>query len=136
MSFLVDTNTISELIKPSPSSKVRRWMDEHSEQLSLSWVSVAEMRAGVEVLPPGEKRDKLRQAVEALILDYYQESELALNQTTAENFASLQRDRKKAGNLKSWPDTVLAAVAREHGLTVVTRNTKDFPGVTTFNPWD
>ncbi len=136
MKFLADTNLVSELIKAQPSASVTRWMRQHDQEVALSWISVAELRSGVMSLPAGRKRDSLRDDVEQLIADYYDEDGLRLNGPTANRYADLVASRKRSGIQCGFADTVIAAFAFEHGLTVVTRNTSDFPDVPTVNPWN
>lgn len=135
MKFLADTNLVSELAKAAASPSVKRWMEAHGEEVGLSWVSVAELRAGIQVMPPGKRRDLLHEDIEGLIADDDDEL-LQLSGDTAVRHADLVARRKPAGIQIHFADTVIAAVALEHGLTVVTRNTKDFPDVPTVNPWD
>lgn len=135
MNFLADTNLVSELTKADPRPSVIRWMMQHDQDVVLSWISVAELRSGVLSLPAGKKRDLLQADVEELIADYYDEDRFRLTGPTAHRYAELVASRKRAGIQCGFADTVIAAVALEHGMTVVTRNAKDFPGVPTVNPW-
>jgi len=136
VNFLADTNLVSELTKAEPSPSVIRWMRQNDAWVFLSWISVAELRSGVLSLPPGKKRTSLQQDVEEFIADYYDEDRLRLTGPTADRYAGLVSSRKRAGIQCGFADTVIAAVALEHGLTVVTRNAKDFPDVPTVNPWN
>ena len=136
MKFLVDTNLISELTKARPDPSVIAWVSAHDAEMVMCWVSVAELRAGVAILPKGRRRDPLHEDVEALIEDFYEESEVPLQGSTAEMVAVLAERNRAAGLAQGWPDTVIAAVALEHGLMVATRNTSDFPGIPTINPWE
>jgi len=134
--FLADTNLVSELTKAKPSPAVIRWMERNDSEVVLSWISVAELRSGVLCLPAGRKRDSLQDDVEQLIADYYDDDGLQLTRATATRYAELVASRKRSGIQCAFADTVMAAVALEHGITVVTRNNKDFPDVTTVNPWN
>lgn len=136
MKFLADTNLVSELIKVRPNEAVMAWIRENDPDLVLSWVSVAELRAGVALMPQGRRREEMQVAVEALIEDFYEETSLPLLGSTATCVADLARRHRDAAISPGWPDTVIAAVCVEHGLTVATRNTQDFPGVPTVNPWN
>ena len=136
MKFLADTNLVSELTKAQPSPAVILWMEKNDAEVGLSWISVAELRSGVLSLPAGRKRDTLQDDVEQLIADYYDDDGPRLTGATANRYAELVASRKRSGIPCAWADTVMAAVALEHGLTVVTRNTKDFPDVPTVNPWN
>ena len=87
-------------------------------------------------MPQGRRREEMQVAVEALIEDFYEETSLPLLGSTATCVADLARRHRDAAISPGWPDTVIAAVCVEHGLTVATRNTQDFPGVPTVNPWN
>lgn len=136
MKFIADTNLVSELTKALPSPSVRRWVSDNGDDVGLSWVSVAELRAGIQSMPPGKKRDTLHEDIEGLIADFYDDDLLRLTGATAVRYAELVARRKHAGMQIHFADTVIAALALELGMTVATRNTKDFPGVPTVNPWD
>lgn len=110
--FLLDTNVPSELVRPRPEPSVLTWIAAQDlDALFLSVVSFGEMRKGIEIMAPGKKRSELE--------------------------GWLDRDIQLRGQPISVPDARIAATALEHGLTVVTRNSKDFtlPGITVFNPW-
>jgi len=134
--FLADTNLDSELTKLRPDPTVLAWIRANDPDLVLSWVSVAELRAGVALMPKGRRRDEMRAAVESLIADFYEDTSVPLLGSTAAFVADLAERHRSAGLSPGWPDTVIAAVCMEHGLTVATRNTQDFPDVPTVNPWD
>jgi predicted nucleic acid-binding protein len=134
--FLADTNVVSELTKAAPSPAVVRWMETNDAEVGLSWIAAAELRSGVLSLPEGKRRDSLQDDVEQLIADYYDDDGLRLTIATANRYAELVASRKRSGIHCSFADTVTAAVALERGLTVVTRNIKDFPDVPTVNPWN
>jgi predicted nucleic acid-binding protein len=134
--FLADTNLVSELTKARPDPAALAWIRKNDADLVLSWVSVAELRAGVALMPQGRRREEMQAAVEALIEDFYEDSSVPLLDSTATFVAELARRHRDAGISPGWPDTVIAAVCLEHGLTVATRNTEDFPDVPTVNPWN
>lgn len=134
MKYVADTNLLSELLKPDPNPGVVQWVDAAGDDLVVSVVTVGELRLGVASLPEGKRRQKLGVLVEELIADYYApELNYGLGSTAA--FADLAARRLRAGTVQSYPDTLLAALAVEHGLVVVTRNVRHFPDVVTHNPW-
>ncbi len=136
MTYLADTNLVSELTKAKAVPAVVRWMESNADEVVISWVSVAELRAGIKMLPPGKKRDVLHEDIEALIADYYHEDLVRLQESTAARFAELVARRRSKGAPYHFADAVIASIALDRGLRVATRNTSDFPDVPTVNPWD
>ena len=136
MKFIADTNLLSELIGRRPSSHVVRWVRDHEDDLVVSWVTIAELRKGVSLHPDAQRQIELGQLVDGLESNFYDPHEMPFTSATASEFGRLVAARKRSGLPISWPDTVIAAQAKEVGLTVATRNTKDFPDVPTVNPWN
>ena len=136
MKFIADTNIISELTKERRDPAVVSWLREHGDQVGICWITVAELRAGIAIMPEGKRRAALEAVVDGFVADFYQEDALELRGSTAAAFARLQEDRRDAGESQDWPDAVIAAVAQDHGMTVATRNTDHFPGVSVVNPWN
>jgi predicted nucleic acid-binding protein len=136
LKYLIDTNVVSELIRRQPDPLVVRWIEANEVNCGVSWVTVAELRKGAALHPDPSRRSRLGTLVDRIVSDYFDPDALQLTDSTANTFATLVASRKAFGQSVHWPDTVIAAQAIEHGLTVVTRNTKDFPDVPTVNPWD
>lgn len=136
MKFIADTNLLSELIARRPSDSVQRWAVEHEEELVVSWVTIAELRKGVALHPDAGRRLELGDLVDRLEANFYDDQDIPLTSATSKKFGSLVASRKRSGQNLSWPDAVLASQAIERGLTIATRNTKDFPDVPTVNPWN
>lgn len=134
MKYLADTNLVSELLKPRPDVEVVRWVDAAGDDLVLSVVTAGELRLGVARLPAGRRRQTLASLVEELIADYCA-PELSYGYGTTKVFAEIAARRVRKGEVQSYPDTLLAALAVEHGLVVVTRNTRHFPDLAVLNPW-
>lgn len=139
MRYLLDTNIISERSKPGPEQRCVAWLETHQEDCALSAISLAELQYGVERLPEGKRKRSLAQKLEYLQQDY-QENLLPFDEAAAAEWgryvARLEK-RFGAGILAQldYPDTQIGAIALAHGLTVVTNNGKDFPGVETINPF-
>lgn len=136
--FLVDTNVISEIIKPAPDERVAGWSREQPrESLFLSVISIGELRKGLTILPPSERRKRLEQAIEESLTSWFGDRVLPLTRAIAEHWGTLDGQRQLAGRPLNIPDGQIAATAREHGLTVVGRNIRDFEGlgVQVLNPW-
>jgi toxin FitB len=133
--FLIDTNVISELIKPRPSSKVVEWIDAHDEQLfHLSVLTLGEIRRGIVQLPSGRRRTDLAAWLSGDLLTRFAGRILAIDQEVADRWGHLASAK---GATVPVIDGLLAATALQHNLTLVTRNTKDMArtGVGLFNPW-
>lgn len=136
--FLVDTNVISEILRPAPDVHVAAWSQRPAKQtLFLSVVSMGELRKGVTILPASARRTHLEKSIEAQVPHWFQGRILPVTQAIAERWSELDGTRQLAGRPLNAPDGMIAATAFEHGLTVVTRNGKDFAGlgVDLLTPW-
>jgi toxin FitB len=133
--FLIDTNVVSELMKPRPSSRVVDWIDAHEEQLfHLSVLTLGEIRRGIVQLPPGRRRADLAAWLSGDLLARFAGRILQIDQEVADRWGHLAGAK---GATIPVIDGLLAATALQHNLTLVTRNTKDMTrtGVGLFNPW-
>jgi predicted nucleic acid-binding protein len=138
-SFLLDTNIVSELMRPRPAANVATWVgSQEIAALFLSVVTVGELEAGFETMLDAHRRAQLEALLERLISRLFAERVLPITQAIAARWGRLSGMRQTAGRPLGVPDGMIAATAFEHGLTVVTRNMKDFDGlgVTLFNPWE
>ncbi len=135
MSYLLDTNVVSELVRPRPSPRVVAWVGSVADSaLHLSVLSVGEIRQGVESLPSGARRTRLLTWLEGELPAWFEDRLLPVSLAVADRWGRLLAlvDRPVSG-----VDSLLAATALEHGLTMSTRNVEDFrfPGLTVVNPW-
>lgn len=135
--YLLDTNIISNVTKPSPSESLLGWMAEQiDEDLFISSFTVAEIRRGILEKPPGRKRDDLEawfagpEGPPALFAGRI----LPFDVKAARAWARLMSDGKTAGRPRNALDTIIAATAETNGCLVVTDNERDFTGVETLNP--
>ena len=136
--FLVDTNVISEILRPTPDAHVAAWSQRAAKpMLFLSVVSMGELRKGVTILPASARRTQLEKSIEAQVPRWFLERILPVTQAIAERWGVLDGTRQMAGRPLNAPDGMIAATALEYGLTMVTRNVKDFAGlgVAVLNPW-
>ncbi len=134
MKFLVDANVLSEVTRPSPDATVLKWLKLHASEIAVDPVILGELRHGILLLPKGKKRTSLEtwfaSGAESLLC-------LPWDRETGLRWAELLAFLKKRGTPMPVKDSMIAATAIAHGLTVVTRNTIDFTKakVPTLNPF-
>lgn len=137
--FLIDTNVVSEFIKPQPDSQVIRWPEAADpESLFASVITFGEIRLGIEDLAPGKRRTDLEQWLDQGLPDWFEEHLLPVTKTIVDRWGRLTIRAKRVGVTITTANGLIAATTIEHDLTLVTRNVKDFAdlGATIFNPWD
>ena len=138
MSFLLDTNVISEPEQKRPDKNVLRWIaDNEQTRFFLSVVTVGELKKGVERLPSGQKKARLHNWVEELRAKLANRI-LPLTEKTLLIWAKVNADYENRGLARSAFDSLLEATALEHDLILVTRNVRKFKGsaITILNPWE
>ena len=136
---LVDTNVISEIIRATPDAQVAAWSQRTpKEGLFLSVISIGELRKGITMLPLSARRTQLEKSIEEQIPFWFGDRILPVTQSIAERWGILDGQRQLMGRPLNVPDGQIAATALEHGLSLATRNVKDFAGlgVTIVNPWE
>jgi predicted nucleic acid-binding protein len=137
--FLLDTNVISEFARAGePDRQVDRWLKATAEgSLFASVLTFAEIRRGIELLPPGKRRTQLEQWQDDLVASFEMWL-FPVTKSIADRWAVLAAQAQRKGITLANIDGLIAATALEHDLTLVTRNVKDFAGfnVPIFNPWD
>jgi len=138
--ILLDTNVVSEGMRPLPDQQVMRWLDaQPAADLWISAVTVAEIRLGLALLPEGQRKRNLTDRAEAMLREDFGEGCLAFDAAAAAEYAAIVAHRTGLGRPISVEDAQIAAIARAGGLTLATRNTKDFgdiEGLTLVNPWE
>ena len=137
--ILLDTNVISELMRTEPSQIVLDWFGEHdAADLFISAVTEAELRTGVAILHEGQRRDRLQQAIDAMIDQDFQSRVLPFDSLAAKAYAEIAAQRRAAGRPIAEADCQIAAIARATNTPVATRNVKDFDGcgIRLINPWN
>ena len=137
--ILLDTNVLSELMRPSPEFQVVRWLDGISEMdVWVSAITVSEIRLGIALLPEGRRRALLMASADQMFQDEFENRCLPFDCEAAQEYARIVAKRKQVGSPVSVEDAQIAAVAQIAGLTLATRNTKDFSdieGLALVNPW-
>lgn len=133
MSFLLDTNIVSEISKERPSPSVVAWLRLNHRACFLSAVTIGELVKGLELLPEGKKRRRLAIALRFLQEDYADRI-LAYDELAAVEWGRLYAAAKMQNRLLCLEDSLIEAIALSHELTVVTGNTADFFRVETLDP--
>ncbi len=137
--FLLDTNIVSEFKKPLPNAGCIAWLESHAEQSAISVITVAELRYGIDRLPHG-KRKTQRQQEFAFLLEDFRGRFFDFDGFAAGEWGRYAAELETHYGTDWWKqvdlkDTQIAAIAREYGLTVVTRNDKYFPFCPVLNPF-
>ena len=136
MSYLIDTNVLSELVRPKPDAAVLHWLSNTpDEALFLSALTLGEIRKGVEKMADIKRREKLRLWLAHDLRDWFGSRILPVGPEVADHWARLLA---QAGRPVPAIDSLLAATALHHDLRLVTRNTRDFDyaGLEVINPWE
>lgn len=125
--ILLDTNVVSEMMKPSGDANARRWMDSHAEiDFYLATPIIAELRFGLALLPEGRKKAALTKACRAIEEEIFVGRILPFDQRAAHAFALLRAKRQALGKPLNVMDALVASVASAHAMTLATRNVADF----------
>jgi toxin FitB len=135
--ILLDTNVVSEAMKPEPHPAVRAWLnDQSAESLYLSSVSLAELLFGIGVLPAGKRRDMLSKALDGL-MGLFRDRVLPFDAEAARRYAALALAAKTKGRGLPLADGYIAAIAASRGFIVASRDTSPYEaaGITVINPW-
>ena len=136
--FLLDTNVPSELTRPQSEPNVEKWLEAaNDEQLFLSVISLGEIFKGHTLLPASKRRHELQEWVDSTLRPWFDGRILPVTDRVAQRWGVLAGECQLKGRGLTMADGLIAATALEHGLTVVTRNERDFAdlGMTVFNPW-
>ena len=135
--ILLDTNVISEAMKPAPERSVRDWLDaQAAETLFLSSVTIAELSFGIAALPKGRRKDNLSAALAGL-LALFAARVLPFDTAAAQRYGELAAKARIAGRGFPTPDGYIAAIAAAHSFEVASRDTSAFAaaGLMVINPW-
>jgi predicted nucleic acid-binding protein len=138
LSFLLDTNVVSEWTKPRPNAGVIAWLSEADEdQIYLSVVTFAEVRYGIERLPPGRRRRELDAWLRGELPRRFEGRIILIDGAVGDEWGRLTARQESRGRGIATMDALIAATALVHDLTLVTRNEEDFRGAlkSVLNPW-
>lgn len=136
--ILLDTNVVSEPLRHVPEARVIEWIDAQPlETLYLSAMTVAELRAGVALLPAGKRRTALHENLEKSVLPMFVGRVLPFDLACTNAYAELLAKVRKTGRGIETADACIAAIATANGFIVATRDTSPFQaaGLTVINPW-
>lgn len=137
--ILLDTNVVSELMRPEPAAEVLGWFEEQQEaSFFVSAVTRAEILLGVALLPAGKRRERLADAAEQMFAQDFAGRSLPFDDGCATEYALVVATRTRRGHAISTEDAQIAAIALAHDLPLAARNGKDFRGIdglTVLDPW-
>ena len=137
MAYLLDTNALSEVFKKSPNKNVVQWLDlTNEDEQYISVLTIAEIQKGISKLDRSKRKNEMQLWFDQVRTRYHSRI-LSLEPNTAEIWGNLVGELERHGRILPLIDSFIAAIALEHDLTVVTRNTADFSAtkVATLNIW-
>jgi hypothetical protein len=137
--IVLDTNVVSEMIRPAPSEQVLRWISSQPALLLYTTsITQAEMLYGCEIFTTGKKKKALEAALSGMFEEDFRNRVLAFDLSCAKHFAEIAAGRKSPGRPISQFDAQIAAIARSRKATLATRNLEDFTdcGIKLVNPWN
>lgn len=137
--IILDTNVISEGLRPHPSARVLAWMDSQiPSDMYLCAPVLAELRYGVERLAEGKRRSELETLISNMEEDLFKRRLLAFDRDSAFEFGRIVAKRENIGRPISPMDAMIAAIARSQGMMIATRDIRDFSGleIELINPFD
>lgn len=138
MNLLLDTCVLSEMVKPKPDGRVAAWFSaQRPDALYISTLTLGELQKGVAKLEPCARKTYLEKFLQSGIREGFKERTLSVDTEVALAWGRLVAQSEQAGQRMPYVDSLIAATALFHGLTLVTRNTRDMEasGVALFNPW-
>jgi predicted nucleic acid-binding protein len=136
--WLLDTNVLSELRRPSPEPRVRAFIAAQAlGQLYISAVTIAEIRFGIELVAEPARRAELHEWLTHMVRPMFTQRILPITEDVMFRWRLMVEEGRKVGHTFSQPDLIIAATAFHHGLTVVTRDVRDYrrARVPVLNPW-
>lgn len=137
--IVLDTNVLSELMKPAPVGSVVRWVAaQPATSLYTTSITQAEILHGIMLLPSGRRRNALEAAAEAMFKEEFGGRVLPFGSDAAHFYARIAAERRRVGRAISNFDAQIAAIARSNGAAIATRNVADYDhcDIKVVNPWD
>lgn len=139
MRWLLDTNVVSETGRLRPDRKVTTWFSRQPEELmAISMVTLAELREGAAIHVDNQRRNELAQWLDTSVMRWLGENALPVTLEILVDWLDVGRKLSAKGMTRNPADLLIAATARVHGLTIVSRNVRDFAGtgVVVYDPWN
>ena len=135
--IVIDTNVVSELLRPVPTPRVADWFAQAERDVFVSAVTEAELRYGVAIMPRGRRRTALATTIEEVLGETFAGRILSFDSSAAQAYATIAAERRAAGRPIEPADCQIAAIARSLAASVATRDTAGFEGtgVDVINPW-
>lgn len=137
--IIIDTNVVSELLRPTPEPQVEQWLSgQDGRTVYLTAISEAELRHGLAMMPAGKRRASLTDAVDRILREDLAGRILPFDSDAAHSYAVIAAARRSAGRPIAQADCQIAAIAHSRSAVVATRNTPDFEGcdIDLINPWN
>jgi predicted nucleic acid-binding protein len=134
VSYLLDTNAVSEVMKPTPEPSVLTWLEKNEDKCFLSAITVGEIERGIALLPAGRRKSRLQEAFQ----EFLQATEarvISFDVVIARRWANLTGTAQRRGRTLSVLDSMIEATALHWDLIIVTRNVSDFLEAATLDPW-
>jgi len=136
--IVLDTNVISELMRPAPDAGVRTWLAAQDPlDLATTTITIAEIRRGIVRLPNGKQRKRLEERFSAFVEEAFPGRLLVFDRDAAYACGEVAAARERKGLHADAVDMMIAAIVKAAGATLATRNTRDFEecGIALANPW-
>ena len=137
--ILLDTNVVSEVMRPAPAQAVLDWFaGQTAADLYLPAIVEAELRFGILLLPDGKRRNGLSAALEGMVEEDFRDRILPFDSAAARSYAVIAVQRRRTGRAVKEADCQIAAIAASKGAALATRNVRDFEGaeIEILNPWE
>ena len=136
--YLVDTNILSQLTKPTPAPQVEAFLRQSKDRVFVSVFSIGEIQKGIASLPASNRRAALEDWLDNEIMPWLGDRVLPVTLSIAERWGDLSSQLKAKGRPRPVVDAVIAATAFKHDLVLMTRNVRDYEdlGITILNPWE
>ncbi len=136
--IILDTNVVSELLRPAPSPAVEAWLAaQDGATVFFTAIGEGELRLGVAILPAGRRRTSLAEAIDAMLEEDFRDRILPFDTAAAQAYAAIAADRRTAGRPISQFDCQIAAIARNRQAVLATRNPVDYEDceIEVIDPW-
>ena len=136
--IILDTNVLAEVLRPTPDPRVIDWLAAQPQSaLFTTTITRGELFYGIKLLPDGQRRRNLQEAVQALFDQDLAGRVLSFDNDAADSYADIAISRRQAGNPVSQSDAMIAGIVRSRGARLATRNVKDFTGsgIEIVDPW-